>query len=413
MIRALVACVFIVGGCVTSNLTFTCGPTKSCGSGGQCINGACAFTDASCPSGMRYDKSANGGRGGSCVDIVMMTVDMSVAMVSDMSGTVPIDIAQRPIDIAGADLTCTPTGAENCFDGLDNDCNGLTDCSDPACNTIAECVPDETGWELGTLSTPGTPVGNNCPTHYTAQATFVGNGVNALLTCTGCTCSGSLVCSVSLSEMVASTCPGGSLVSGQSTTADNTHCENNNNAANGWNWTTQNVLIGALQTATGCTCTGKPAPTTPSFTTSYDFCETTQKGGGCNAGFVCAPKLSSGQHCILQAGTTTCPGNYAVQGSGSWYTSINDQRMCGTSCMYTKSGGTCGSQYHIRAFVNNTNCTGAADILSAGTSGCGQSTPLDSFNITLGSDFVNPTCTPNYSASGSGAGQGPQTLCCL
>ncbi|HTB60246.1 MAG TPA: hypothetical protein VLC06_20385, partial [Polyangia bacterium] len=35
---------------------------------------------------------------------------------------------------------CKKTGAENCFDGLDNDCNGLIDCADPACgSTVAQC----------------------------------------------------------------------------------------------------------------------------------------------------------------------------------------------------------------------------------------------------------------------------------
>jgi hypothetical protein len=414
MMRALVACALLVAGCVTSNLTFTCGPDKSCGAGGQCVNGGCAFADTSCPTGMRYDKSAGGGHSGACVSAVVMTPDMSVTMtVDDMSGQHMIDIAQGPIDIAGADMYCKPTGAENCFDGIDNDCNGMTDCADPACNAIAECVPDESGWELGTLTAPGSPVGNNCPTHYTAQPTFVGNGINAPLTCTGCSCSGSLVCSVAISEMIATTCPNGSLVAGQSLTADNIHCDNNNNT--GWNWTTQNVRVGALQTSTGCTCTGTPAPVTASFTTSNDFCETTQKGSGCNAGFVCVAKISAGQHCILQAGTTTCPGNYAAKGTGSWYQSINDQRSCGATCMFNKSGGTCGSMYHIRAWVSTNTCSGGvgADILSAGTDGCGQSTPLDSFNVTLGTDAVNPTCSNNYSATGSASGTSPQTLCCL
>ena len=36
---------------------------------------------------------------------------------------------------------CKPTGPENCFDGIDNDCNGPIDCADPACEaTVAQCV---------------------------------------------------------------------------------------------------------------------------------------------------------------------------------------------------------------------------------------------------------------------------------
>ena len=38
---------------------------------------------------------------------------------------------------------CTPTGAENdpttCSDGVDNDCNGHVDCSDPSCSGVGTC----------------------------------------------------------------------------------------------------------------------------------------------------------------------------------------------------------------------------------------------------------------------------------
>src|SRR5262249_56746911 len=41
-------------------------------------------------------------------------------------------------DAADARDVCAPD--ENCLDGVDNDCNGLTDCADPACTAGYRCV---------------------------------------------------------------------------------------------------------------------------------------------------------------------------------------------------------------------------------------------------------------------------------
>ncbi len=43
---------------------------------------------------------------------------------------------------AGVDTTgCVFQSAEDCFNGIDDDCNGHTDCDDPACNASTTCVP--------------------------------------------------------------------------------------------------------------------------------------------------------------------------------------------------------------------------------------------------------------------------------
>lgn len=37
---------------------------------------------------------------------------------------------------------------ENCFNGIDDDANGLADCDDPACNALVACVPAvPSGWQ--------------------------------------------------------------------------------------------------------------------------------------------------------------------------------------------------------------------------------------------------------------------------
>ena len=43
---------------------------------------------------------------------------------------------------SGVDTTgCVFQSAEDCFNGIDDDCNGHTDCDDPACNGSTTCVP--------------------------------------------------------------------------------------------------------------------------------------------------------------------------------------------------------------------------------------------------------------------------------
>jgi hypothetical protein len=53
---------------------------------------------------------------------------------------------------AGADASpCEPRGPETCFNGQDDDCNGVVDCADSACDSTAMCVPgdDSTGILVG------------------------------------------------------------------------------------------------------------------------------------------------------------------------------------------------------------------------------------------------------------------------
>jgi hypothetical protein len=50
---------------------------------------------------------------------------------------------------------CMPTGAEECLNGQDDDCNGDVDCADAACSAGPfACVTAPTGASLGYFPTP-------------------------------------------------------------------------------------------------------------------------------------------------------------------------------------------------------------------------------------------------------------------
>ena len=65
---------------------------------------------------------------------------------------------------SGTGGTCVPTGAENCFNGKDDDCDNHIDCDDTECGPVAQCVPlDAVGAKIGVVVTNGTA----CPTGFT------------------------------------------------------------------------------------------------------------------------------------------------------------------------------------------------------------------------------------------------------
>ena len=103
------------------------------------------------------------------------------------------------------DSSVSNTGPENCTDGIDNDGDGLVDCSDPDCSGIDGCpvcgqvetlqgsgifLPDgiSSGATCSTdaqcAGTPATPncVFKECHASYTSSLNFVGFGSGATLT---------------------------------------------------------------------------------------------------------------------------------------------------------------------------------------------------------------------------------------
>src|SRR6266581_139856 len=99
----------LLAGCV-SDLVYHCDDTHVCDNGGVCISGGCALPATDCPSGLRFNDD------------------------SPQKGCV--------------------TGAVDCFNNLDDDCDGKIDCADTDCQTANECAPDPTAnFSAGTIVT--------------------------------------------------------------------------------------------------------------------------------------------------------------------------------------------------------------------------------------------------------------------
>jgi hypothetical protein len=311
---------------------------------------------------------------------------------------------------------CKPTGPENCFDNIDNDCNGKIDCADPACGaTVAQCVAfDPTAAPIGLLSGGTGP----CTTALFDQATAIFANQNQL-SCTtivagqGCSCKpGAVTCSTTLAGFKTVAECAGNTSSGESAGKFLTD-QDNACTASAPPWTTDAMgdIYGIAVTtfvATEEVCTPAGTPNVPKFAfgISASFCATKDVGGGCGAGQVCVPTTGSASPCQLFDGLkTTCPGGAAA---APWYTGSSGSATCGPCTCGSPSGAGCESM--LLTAGSASSCSGAAQL---------QSNTRDCFGTGLSNPGVQfsgtPTpgnCSPMSTLGGNAVPTGPKTLCC-
>lgn len=95
--------------------SFVCAASDQCGAGGVCLEAACAFPDAACSSGLRWDVSAPG-RVHACVALAAADMAMQPAPAADMS--MDMSMVPLPPDLArplGPDLAGSPCAARGCL----------------------------------------------------------------------------------------------------------------------------------------------------------------------------------------------------------------------------------------------------------------------------------------------------------
>jgi hypothetical protein len=231
------------------------------------------------------------------------------------------DLPSAPPDLKppGPDLACPFVGAESCFNGIDDDCDGLTDCADPDCTPTALCVPS-VAQPFGYLTQE--PKGGSCPAGTTNPAPLYGDSDPTGGGCTGsCGCNAS-GCSANLS-FISGACPGGSSGSSVGTSS--------------------------------CPPTGTPTPVKPPVLPETLACKVTPVagGGGCPANQVCAPRGT--KQCVSTTGVVACPAGYTVT-QPTLYPTFNDPRTCTCTCtnngcaaaqLLLSSSGNCGGSTQI------------------------------------------------------------------
>jgi hypothetical protein len=200
----------------------------------------------------------------------------------------PLPDAPKPSDAT------TPSG-ENCFDGIDNNGNGLVDCADPACAGIAMCAPAvPNGW-LGHAEL------------------YEGAAMPSL----GC-----------IAPWTQELVPGRTAPSGTPATCGACAC-------------------GAPNAQGACLPSGGAATVAPvTFASTALACEgasTSPSDAGC-AGSACvaapAPAFTAGL-CVHATGVEACPAPYTVR--HVYFAGVSDTRGCAPCACAAATNGACAS----------------------------------------------------------------------
>ena len=307
------------------------------------------------------------------------------------------DLAPPPDLTPPADLAkCVPT-TENCFNGVDDDCDGHTDCDDPDCTTIAVCVPPVTSpFAVGTTVIPA----SLCPQLYTTELP-IHSGLTAAPNCsTGCTCGATCNTSIGYFNNAAN-CPN---------TDDENNLSNLTTSCATWNHWNNAYDVHQLVTPANCLPGGLPDLPPSSWASSKNACSTASVGGGCTGGNICVP-VTPGPSCEIAAGAHACDPGYTA--TSPWYTGLTDTRTCSCSCGAVTSGS-CGTTVTL---YTDTSCgTGALSTTATASNNFNCDTGGTSyFSGKIVLTGAGPMCgPPTYNPEG---GQltptGQQTLCCV
>jgi hypothetical protein len=221
----------------------------------------------------------------------------------------------------GIDPNCKPTGSEVCGDGIDNDCNGRTDCQDFTCRQQGfSCQDVPNGWTAVAFSATARP---SCPDGTTAVDLKVSAGDGMTAAC-NCSCKSA----------------GGSCTTGSFTVV----------SANDSACTTTPTMTSVPVNGTACTALGNDialanramiaepsAPASCTLTSAVDgaltdgrLCQVQAGGstsGGCDTNQTCARGGTQGlATCITMNGKSACPATFPTRSTAG--TDANDSRSC-------------------------------------------------------------------------------------
>jgi hypothetical protein len=335
----------------------------------------------------------------------------------------PLD-ASAPTDGSSPSDGGKPSGdackaTEDCGNGVDDDCNGKTDCEDPACQKAGfACTAGEVpaGWTLVAYDAAKRAV---CPSGFGDERAVVSDVSGAPATCS-CMCSGGPAQCVGTTVFNRS--------SDACTTLTGTTVDVNNGACSPIStqllsgYAYQLDQLGPEPTAQQGTCSGAGAVmgTLPpvAFTAGATCAVSRLSSSGCSSGTVCVPPTpSSGEWktCITHPGTVACPTfGFAHSISVSRGTpGYVDGRGCGPCPCATSLG--CGSASGVTLFTGS-GCTGAAYGIDIGCSApVGSTTSEASYQVGF-----STTGSAACGATGASAATGGvmldsevETICCM
>jgi hypothetical protein len=386
----------------------------------------------------------NDGPSDARVDSTVGDADADSASEADADAEANVDadasdgegaIGDAQADAADADASdgCVKH-TENCTNGIDDDCNGLIDCADPACNPAYQCVPSwpSSGWTAPVVLYDDTVAGGPAPAPASCVAPYAADVMDGhdtpVAADAGCSCSCGSVQGASCSNpsavvYVSGGCGGGqsygaALPNGVCTTIENQQGGLNSGQVvdagvltNGSCLSTSTPSVPAWNPATNAAWAGTGRTCAPQ--TARTFFSGAQ--GGCDAGFTCteSPPGTFPHVCLLAAGhIPTCPMAYSD--THRYFDGGTDTRACQFDCSCgTPTGLQCTPTVDV---YSGSGCSGAAIPISTCTafSNLGTNNTVSgkaTFNTLTGQCAVDAGATQ---AIGSvQATSGEMTVCCV
>lgn len=298
---------------------------------------------------------------------------------------------------------CAVGSIEDCFNGLDDDCNGKADCEDPSCTDVAVCEP------VALAASNGVLVGEAeaCPDGFTGDEQIIHRKLEDT-GCAGCDCklfAPTCTADVWYYDTTSSCSADTNLKSGISAGTFGTTCSSPINSGSSNNFVL-GVRTGPFKIEQSCSPGGQATPAAPTWGETMKFCRANAEGKGCSAGNTCVPKAASAPHCALAAGTSSCTGFGTAE--SDWYTGFSDARACG-ACGCEASGGSCDT---MKLAVGSDYACPGTHSLDPGTKECFSGTGIYSPPVQLVGKPTVGTCSGSAKTTGSLTPTGQLTLCC-
>jgi hypothetical protein len=246
---------------------------------------------------------------------------------------------------------CERVPESDCFDGVDNNGDGLPDCQDPTClGTTATCVP-----AVGAGAVIGTVVNTlPCPAGFGGATTPLNAGIRSG-SCTGCGCT--TECTGNFSVYASDGCTGTATSRGSTTgiNGDQSTCTNNSNVA------VRSMKITSL-TRSGCRGSGSSTwqAAAPAWDTSKVFCSVSRTSTTCGQNQLCVPKVATGiSSKVSSAGS--CPAGY-TGAQATYYTGYTNGSCSSCSSCTASTTFNCGALAF--AFTGSDACAGSNEFTS-------------------------------------------------
>jgi hypothetical protein len=298
------------------------------------------------------------------------------------------------------DAACVPAAAENCFNGVDDDCDGLADCADPSCTSVGVCAPTDGAFSLGLTVASDSP----CPTGYQAGSpTLIYQGVAGDKSCDGCSCSVTSHCSTTLRAYPSTTaCTGTPAV--LASLDETSKCVPLAAGHSGL------PSVDAFAYTASCSSGGAATPSAWSWSTTMKFCPADPPGGGCKTGFACVHKTTA-NYCELGSGS--CSTGFTDLAGGTWYTSATDGRTCGScDCQITAAGNCAGSRVLEHPDGECAVANPSSFVLLQGDrcDGFGETSGFTTADLNV--SYSAATCAGTSAMSGAVTPSGTRRVCC-